>query len=340
MIMKSTEPVRIGIVGTGYAAKLRLETFGGDRRSRVVAVAGHDLARTSAFCDPYGVTPLADWQELVQRDDIDLVVICTVNQAHGAIARLALQSGKHVVVEYPLALDPAEAETLLALAQTQRCLLHVEQIDLLSGVHPAIAQELPTLGHPLYLRYVSLNPQRPAPRKWTYHPESFGFPLVGALSRIHRLTALFGTVEVVQGQYQAWYGDAIRAADGYYTTCLCSAQLRFNNGLRAEVIYGKGEGIWQAERRFDLHAEQGGLQFEGTQGRRITPEGDRPLDGGSRRGLFAKDTQAVLDYLTQGTPLYIDPRSSLYALQVADAIRQSALSGQSITLPVKELPED
>lgn len=53
---------------------------------------------------------------------------------------------------------------------------------------------------------------------------------------------------------------------------------------------------------------------------------------GSRRGLFAKDTAMVLDYLTTGTPLYITPDRSLQSLKVADAARRSAETGETIEL--------
>lgn len=321
-------PIRVGIVGTGYAAKLRVETFQADERSQVVAVAGQDQARTAAFCEPFGIPALATWGELVQHPDVDVVVICTVNRLHGAIARIALQAGKHVVVEYPLSLDSAEAEELVNLAEAQHRLLHVEQIDVLSGVHGAIAQQLPAIGKPLYVRYSSLNPQHPAPRKWTYQADTFGFPLVGALSRIHRLTTLFGKVTSVSGQNQVWVDHPSTyphsMGDSFHTTCLCAGQLQFESGLMAEVIYGKGEAIWAAERRLDIHGQNGLIHFDGTQGTLVTAEGDRPLDGGSRRGLFAQDTQSVLNYLTEGKPLYIQPQSSVYALRVANAVRQAA----------------
>jgi biliverdin reductase len=331
-----TQPIRVGIVGTGYAAKLRVETFQDDRRAKVVAVAGQDEARTTAFCQPYGISPLATWGELVHHPDLDLVVICTVNHLHGAIARMALQAGKHVVVEYPLSLDIAEAEELVTLAKTQGRLLHIEQIDQLSGVHSAIAHHLSQIGQPLYVRYSSLNPQRPAPRKWTYQAERFGFPLVGALSRVHRLTALFGTVAQVSGQVQYWSNASATyphtMGESFYHTCLCAGQLQFTSGLRAEVIYGKGESIWTAERRLDIHGEWGMIRFDGTEGQLITAEGDRPLDGGGRRGLFAQDTQSVLNHLTDGTPLYVEAQSSLYALRVAIAIRQAAEQQQVVPL--------
>jgi len=318
-------PIRAGLVGTGFAAKLRAEALQSDSRSRLVAVSGHTPEKTQEFARNHEAIALDSWQQLVEHPELDLVFICTINRDHGAIAQAALEAGKHVVVEYPLALDPIEAESLIALAEAQGKLLHIEHIELLGGLHQALRQALPKIGNPFYARYITIMPQHPAPRRWTYHPKQFGFPFSGALSRIQRFTDLFGDVATVSCQSRFW-----EAAD-YYRACLCTAQLRFTNNLIAEVTYGKGEVFWQGLRNFEVHGEQGTLVFEGDQGSLIRGEERIPIEVGGRRGLFGKDTGMVLDYLVEGTPLYVSAAASLYALKVADAARQSADTGEAIT---------
>jgi len=321
--------VKVGLVGTGYAAKVRAEAFQADPRSHLIAVAGHSADKTAEFAQSYGAEVETTYEDLIQRADIDLVVIATINRDHAAIARAALSTGKHVVVEYPLALAVSEAKELLALAQTQQKLLHVEHIELLSSIHLAIRSALPQIGTPFYVRYSDLAPKRPAPAKWTYQLDLFGFPLVGALSRLNRLIDLFGAVKTVSCQARYWSkSGAINA----YDTCLCTAQLRFVSGLVADVTYGKGEALWQAERTLTIHGDQGAIALDGETGTLIQLDQTSPLDLGSRRGLFAQDTAQVLNHLLDGTPLYLTPQVSLYALTVADAARQSAETGTVITL--------
>jgi biliverdin reductase len=322
-------PIGAGLVGTGFAAKLRAEALQADSRSRLVAVSGHSPDKTKNFAQTFEALAVDGWQELVEHPDVDLVFICTINRDHGAIARTALNAGKHVVVEYPLSLDPNDAESLIALAQAKGKLLHVEHIELLGGLHQALRQSLPKIGNAFYARYVTITPQRPAPQRWTYHPEQFGFPLSGALSRIQRFTDLFGEVASVSCQSRFW--DAAE----YYTACLCTAQLRFTNGLIAEVTYGKGEVFWHGLRDFEVHGDQGTLVFEGDEGTLIRTEEKTPIEVGGRRGLFVKDTVMVLDYLVQGKPLYTSVAASVYALKVADAARQSAATGKAIALSSK-----
>lgn len=322
-------PLQVGLIGTGYAAKLRSQALQTEPRATLVAVAGHTLESTQAFSQTYGAKSIASWAELIQQASIDLVMIATVNRDHGAIVRAALEAGKHVIVEYPLALDVAEATELIALATSQNRLLHVEHIELLGNMHQALSASLPTIGQPFYARYATIKPERPAPERWTYHPELFGFPLIGALSRLHRLIDLFGAVATVNCQTQ--FSDRAEVTP-YYTTCYCTAQLRFRSGLLAEVVYAKGEAVWQAERKMEVHGDKGALIFDGDQGTLVQAEGSQPIALGSRRGLFTKDTAMVLDYLIDGVPLYVMPETSLYTLKVADAARRSAETGHTIAL--------
>src|ERR687886_1176393 len=321
-----TVPIRAGIVGTGYAAQRRAEACQADARSRFVVVSGHTPEKTQEFAKNYNASAVDSWTDLVVHPEVDLVAICTINLDHGMVARAALNAGKHVVVEYPLSLDPKEAESLIALADAKDKLLHVEHIELLGGMHEALRQFLPQIGSPFYARYVTLSPAHPAPKRWTYHPELFGFPLSAALSRIHRFTDLFGKVASVSSQSRFWY-DA-----EYFNACLCTAQLRFASELIAEVTYGKGDTFWHTLRNFEVHGEQGTLLFEGDRGMLIRGEEKTPIEVAGRRGLFAKDTGMVLDHLIEGKPLYVSPAASAYALKVADAARQSAEMGEAIIL--------
>jgi len=313
-------PVRVGIIGTGYAAQRRAEVFQGDRRSRLMTFWGNSKANTEKFAAQFGITPQDTWQAVVNSPEVDLVLIATINQLHGAIAAAALKAGKHVVLEYPLALDYGTGQKLQRLAQEQGKLLHVEHIELLGGVHQAIRANVSKIGEVFYGRYSTIMGQNPAPQRWTYHHQQFGFPLVAALSRISRFTDLFGQVQKVNAQCRFWP----QANPDYFRACLATAYLRFDGGLMAEVIYGKGEVFSQSERTFTLHGDRGTLIFEGEQGILIQGEEQQTIPVGSRRGLFKQDTEAVLDYLTEGKPLYVDLKASLYALEVADLCAQAS----------------
>lgn len=320
--------IHIGIIGTGFAAKKRAEAFTEDDRAQVIAVSGHSKENIKAFAQNYAIQAADSPQTLIANPDIDLVVICNINAEHGKLAQAALEADKHVVVEYPLALSPEQAEYNIKLAQQKNKLLHVEHIELLGGLHNAIREWLPEMGEIFYARYSTINPQNPAPQKWSYNKQLFGFPFSAALSRFHRFTDLFGKVNRVSCYTRYWETEN----PDWYRACFNHAQMRFKNGLVADVIYGKGEVFSQPNRLFEIHGEQGTLVFDGNEGKLVRNEQETPIEVGSRRGLFAKDTTYVLDHLTAGKSLYLDIASSYYATKVANAARIAADTGEIISL--------
>jgi predicted dehydrogenase len=85
---------------------------------RMLALCGRDADRVAAAAGRLGwESTETDWARLVTREDIDLVDICTPGDTHAEIAVAALDAGKHVLCEKPLANTVAEAETMAAAAE-------------------------------------------------------------------------------------------------------------------------------------------------------------------------------------------------------------------------------
>ena len=320
-----TLPIRVGIMGTGYAAKRRAEAIQADSRSQLIGVCGHRLETTAAFAQTFACRAFPSLQALLAAE-VDLVMIANINQLHGETALAALTTGKHVVMEYPLALTVAEGEALVQLAAQQKKLLHVEHIELLGGgVHQALKQALPQLGTLFAGEYRTYQMVSPAPQRWKYHHQQFGFPLIAAASRISRFLDVLGDVKTVTAQSQFWPSTD----PNYFRACLCNAQLQFTNGALVNLSYGKGEVFSCSERTLTLHGEQGSLQFLGEQGSLFKDGQETTLTVGGRRGLFQRDTEMVLKSLTTGTPLYTTAIDSLKTLKVAESC-YSASQNQSV----------
>ncbi|MGO1411484.1 Gfo/Idh/MocA family protein [Microbacterium sp. JB110] len=84
----------------------------------MTAVVGRDAARVADAAERLGwQSAETDWRRLLERDDIDLVDICTPGDTHAEIAIAALEAGKHVLCEKPLANSVAEAERMAAAAE-------------------------------------------------------------------------------------------------------------------------------------------------------------------------------------------------------------------------------
>jgi biliverdin reductase len=319
-------PLRVGLVGTGFVAKVRSQTLAAEPRTQLVAVTGRNASRTADFAASVEVRAVADWRALVAMPDIDLIIVSTINGGRGEIVRGAVAAGKHTIVEYPISLDPREAAEIIELAAAKKVLLHVEHIELLGGLHQTMRERLDRIGEVYSARYSTIVPQRPAPQKWTFDRVEFGFPLSGALSRLHRFTDLFGAIASINCHNQYWGG-----VGDYYQTCLCTAQFRFkHSNAIGEVIYGKGEGLWAGARKFEVHGANGAMIFDGDAGVFIDAAGVIPIDLGSRKGLFAKDLEIFLDRLLENKPNYVTPAASLATLRVADAARISAETRRTV----------
>ena len=318
--------LRVGIVGTGYSAKKRAEAIKTDCRTELLAVTGNTPERMTEFCQDFEVKAIDSWSRLVNLPELDLIFVCTINRDCGAIARAAILAGKHVVVEYPLALEAETAAEIIELAATRQKLLHIEHIEIIGGLHQAIKQYLPQIGRVFQVRYATISKQKSDRHSWKYKKSTFGFPLAAALSRIHRLTDLFGTVKTVDCHNRYW--DT--ADSDYFTACMCNARLHFDNDIVGELVYGKGNIFHQSDRTFEIYGEQGTIMFKGEAGTLIQEGVKKEIAVTPRRGLFAQDTAMVLDYLCDRQPLYIQPQASLYALQVANAAQKSSLLRKAV----------
>ncbi|MGV9215158.1 Gfo/Idh/MocA family protein [Micromonospora sp. RB23] len=90
-------------------------------RARMALICGRDTTAVSDAADRLGWDAYTtDWRDLVNRDDIDVVDVCTPGDSHAEIALAALAAGKHVLCEKPLANTVAEARAMTAAADTAR----------------------------------------------------------------------------------------------------------------------------------------------------------------------------------------------------------------------------
>src|SRR5829696_30574 len=88
-------------------------------RPQLTVLAGRDAVRVADAAERLGWSSVeTDWRRVIERDDVDLVDVCTPGDTHAEIAIAALQAGKHVLCEKPLANTVAEAEAMAEAAAT------------------------------------------------------------------------------------------------------------------------------------------------------------------------------------------------------------------------------
>ena len=121
--------LRVGVIGTGFGSLVQIPAFRAHPRVEVVAVASGTPGKAGQTARAMGI-PRAfdDWTELVAAD-LDLVSITTPPVLHHAMATAALDAGRHVLCEKPMAMSAAEAEEMLARGERARR-LHVVDHEL------------------------------------------------------------------------------------------------------------------------------------------------------------------------------------------------------------------
>ncbi|MFC4601839.1 Gfo/Idh/MocA family protein [Cohnella hongkongensis] len=106
--------IRFGLIGCGAVASAHAAAISSLPNAELVAVAGKSQERLASFAEAWGLEGHADFRQLLHRDDIDAVGICTPSGSHGDIAILAAEAGKHAIVEKPIEIALAKADETLA----------------------------------------------------------------------------------------------------------------------------------------------------------------------------------------------------------------------------------
>jgi predicted dehydrogenase len=111
-------PVGIGILSfahghaNGYAAVVNAHPY-----ATLVAIADEDAERGQAAAEQFGGDYVADYHDVLARDDIDAVIICSENSRHREMTVAAAEAGKHVLCEKPLATSRADGLAMIAACQ-------------------------------------------------------------------------------------------------------------------------------------------------------------------------------------------------------------------------------
>ena len=113
-----TRRVRVGVAGTGAISQLvHLPLLSERDDVDLVAVSDADRPKAAAIGDRFGVERVLDDPELLSDPDVDAIFVCTPNHLHEAQVATALENGKHVLVERPLALTSEGCRRVIAAAR-------------------------------------------------------------------------------------------------------------------------------------------------------------------------------------------------------------------------------
>jgi predicted dehydrogenase len=337
--------VGIGIVGAGGIFEQHARAVSEcSPRARLVAVCDVDERRLADAAARHGILAASRHHEqLVTREDVDLVVVCTPPSFHADVVIDALAAGKHVICEKPLAHTLADADRIIDVARSRSGRLSVVyQFRHLPAVRRALwLRDSGALGSLLSGRFHRFarfqRPGKPHRSGWwgRWDVAGGGAVMTQLIHELDLMCLFFGRPARVWGAVDT-LKEAIESED------MCAAVVQFETGQ-----------ICSAQATMSAHRSSAGFDLFGTEGSVHAPWSfeclDRDRRAELRRAAFeaAPDDPpeadvcahtpflaAALDALEAGTELPSGPEQARLSLELAAAIYASSLSGEPVAFPL------
>ncbi len=327
--------IRVGLVGYGLAGAVFHEPL--IRACERLELAAVLTSREA----PSRVHSLG---ELLDR--CDLVVVASPNRTHFAIARKALEAGKHVVVDKPLTVTLKEADALIALADERRLLLSAFHNRRWDGDFLTVGEMLPKLGD-VTLFEAHWDRFRPQIKQgWRELPEPGGglFNDLGP-HMIDQMLQLFGMPDAVSADIMAQRAEA--AVDDFFDVSFHYDSRRV--ALRCSSL------VAAARPRFAVHGTSGSFikngldpqeaQLKSGRDPREPSFGSDPTDGlfiaadgraeavPTLRGNYLAFYDAVAAAILDGAPPPVPAREARDGLMLINLARRASAQGRRLQVP-------
>jgi predicted dehydrogenase len=119
--------IGVGLIGCGVWGEVHARTYAASPYVKLIGVCDRDIKRAQGFMEKYGAeTSFAEWSDLLARPDIEGVSIATPDFAHSEIVLAAMEAGKKVLVEKPLATTVKECREIIKARDKHNALLMVD----------------------------------------------------------------------------------------------------------------------------------------------------------------------------------------------------------------------
>jgi predicted dehydrogenase len=277
--------MRAAIMGTGFIARVHataLRAIGVE----IVAVSGRTAAGAEAFGEG---RPYDDLAALLEREQIDVLHLCTPNAIHAAPAVAAIERGVHVVCEKPLAVSTEETRAMIAAAEAQGVVhatcYHVRSYPLVEQMRVDIAEGILGAVSFVHGRYLCDDVLFPA-SGWRLDPGRSGPSyVVGDLG-----THWLDLAEHVTGQEVAEVYAEFRSFSTEPLEDYAALLLRFEGGAAGSLVLSAGAAGRKNQLLFECEGTKAGLTWDQetpTEMRR------RPADGPAQ--VVVKDPAANAD---------------------------------------------
>lgn len=329
----------IGIIGAGHIASTHARHFSRVPNARLVAIADAQLGKAEALAEKHGADALGSADALLSRGDIDAVVVCIPTDRHRTVVEAALQSGKHVLCEKPMALTLEDCDVMSRAAESAGKVLSVAQVVRQFAEYRQAKHLIETgaIGTPALARTRRGGAFPRSDTDWFAQNERSGGILLDLL--VHDFDFLLWCFGPIVRVHAHALSDNPRHALDHLDYALVT--LRHQSGVIAHV-----EGTWADPTpfgtSFEISGDKGLLSHDARRAVTLSRSLRNP-DGTAR----ASSAQSPLDL--NDDPFYrqaaafvaaakgdahsaVSPQEARAAVRVALAARQSARTGKAVTL--------
>ncbi len=336
--------MKVGIIGGGAIARSHIRAYRSIDEVDVIVLADISAdfpARTELESEPGG-TYVSDYKQVIRDGEIDIVSICLPHDLHARFAIEAIEAGKDVITEKPIALNTTQADNLLARADQAGRGLHVV-MNLLFTPYYLRARELlrgGTLGTP-FLAVFHIEGDEFArmndPQSWKGTPDRAGG---GAMidtgyHAIYMLLDLFGMPERVSAHAKRLVVEAENKMDDNAV-----ATLEFPGGVLASVIvsYTVTSKPW-SERRH-LYCTEGSIEMADVtdtplkvwKDGRVCETQDWPHEEHPHPYSIGACIRHYVESIQRGSYPMVDARHARATLATIEAIYQASETGLTVDL--------
>ena len=335
------ETVRIGLIGSGYMGRsyaecLKRYTRGGS----LAAIAGG--SRAAPLARDYEVPHEAEWTDLLNRSDVDAVLIATPHSMHLEQVLAAARAGKHVLVEKPMGLNAGECAEMIAACREAGVTLEVIQTCRFRG-SVARAKQLVDQGKIGEVRMIELRTLFEwvpiTGQTWSQLESEGGLILDQGTHNCDVLRWFSGS------EPASIYGKIKRYDEPTYPAPTAMAQVEFENGVLASMWMSfelPKPGLANSAFRGIVAGSQGMLDFDGYGKLHAALDGkpweliweqpaidyiNKPL-APERLEAFYTQVQDFIDSIREGRSPAVTGEDGLAAIRMIDALRQSSSSNQ------------
>lgn len=351
--------IKVAVIGCGSISNNHLESYAGNPDVEIYALCDINEKNLRDKAEKYNVSRLYTDKDslLAECPEIDAVSVCTWNAAHAECAIAALNAGKHVLCEKPMALNAEQAEEMLAAARKNNRLLMIGFVRRF-GNDCAIVKDLiehDRLGEIYYAKATYLR-RRGCPGGWFGDKSrSGGGPLIDLGVHVIDLTRyLMGNPKPVSVYGATFHklGDRheLKAQSGWTASAPeCEKDIFDVEDLATAMVRYDNDAVLQVEASFSLNIEKdsGTIEFFGTHGGvKLDPEltyyGE--MDGYmtdvklaiptalSFSGLFANEVNHFVHCVQTGEPCRNPAEDGVALMKILDAIYASARTGHEVIL--------